>query len=423
MWPLDDNGFGNEYYSAGVRSMIAGWRNFFFNAFDPAGFVSLDKPPVAFWIQAASAKLFGFRALSLLLPQVVEGLAAILVLHHLVARRFGAAAGLLAAAFLALTPVSVAVDRSTNTESCLVLVLLLSAWALSLAGERGSWRHLALAMALLGVGFNVKMLAALVVAPGMLLVYLLGAPMALGRRLRHAVLGLAVLGAVALSWSAVYDLTPSERRPFAGSSHGNSMIELAVDHNGLQRFVRNRPSPPMRRAGTNRDAAPGSLDSVPTGPLRLADPDLAGQFAWLLPIAVLGLVLARRRGAASLALWGVLDGDLRNWSSARPAASSTSTICRLFAPPLAALAGIGFVELWRRNPSILALGLGAAALWQAYVLAGPFGWGTSWIAAPGIALLAAIAVALRGKRRPAFVGAAALLVLPVAWALSALLPG
>ena len=126
-WRLAQNGFGNEYYSAGVRSMLESWHNFFFNSFDPAGFVSLDKPPVAFWIQAASARLFGFSGLSLLLPQAIEGVAAILLLFHLVRRRFGAPAGLLAALFLALTPVSVAVDRSTNTESCLVLVLLLSA--------------------------------------------------------------------------------------------------------------------------------------------------------------------------------------------------------------------------------------------------------------------------------------------------------
>src|ERR1700687_573253 len=58
-WQLAQNGFGNEYYSAGVRGMLEGWHNFFFNSFDPAGFVSLDKPPVAFWIQARAR---GFSA-------------------------------------------------------------------------------------------------------------------------------------------------------------------------------------------------------------------------------------------------------------------------------------------------------------------------------------------------------------------------
>ncbi|MBV8650541.1 MAG: glycosyltransferase family 39 protein, partial [Alphaproteobacteria bacterium] len=237
-WGLEHNGFGNEYYSAGVRSMLEGWHNFFFNAFDPAGFISLDKPPVAFWIQAASARILGFSGLSVLLPQAMEGVASVVLLFHLVRRRFGAPAGLLAALFLALMPVSVAVDRSTNTESCLVLVLLLSAWALSLAIERGSFGRLLLSAALLGIGFNVKMLMALVAAPWFLLLYALAAPLALRQRLAHVGAAGVVLIATSLSWSVAYDLTPAENRPYAGSSLGNSMLELALDHNGLQRFIR-----------------------------------------------------------------------------------------------------------------------------------------------------------------------------------------
>src|ERR1700752_4086411 len=171
LWRLGQNGFANEYYSAGVRSMSQSWHNFLYNAFDPAGFISVDKPPVALWIQVASVKLFGFHALSVLIPQALEGVAAVALLYHLVQRRFGAAAGLLAALFLALTPVSVAIDRSSNTESCLILVLLLAAWALLRAAEDGSRRWLVLAVALVGFAFNVKMLAAWVVLPAFTLAY------------------------------------------------------------------------------------------------------------------------------------------------------------------------------------------------------------------------------------------------------------
>ena len=129
LWHLAQNGWGNEYYTAGVLSMTTTWRNLLYNSFDPAGFVSVDKPPVALWIQAAGVKLFGFHGLSVLIPQVLEGLASVWVVYHLVQRRFGTSAGLLAALFLAITPVSVAIDRSSNTDSCLVLVLLLAAWA------------------------------------------------------------------------------------------------------------------------------------------------------------------------------------------------------------------------------------------------------------------------------------------------------
>ena len=163
VWRLDQNGFDNEYYAAGVRSMLEGWHTFFYNSFDPAGFVSVDKPPLALWIQVASARLFGFSPLALLLPQVLEGVAAVAVLMHLVARRFGALAGILAGFFLALTPIAVASDRSGNTDPGLVLALLLAAWALLVAAERGRRAHLLLAMALIGVAFNVKMLAAFVV--------------------------------------------------------------------------------------------------------------------------------------------------------------------------------------------------------------------------------------------------------------------
>ncbi|HMH52310.1 MAG TPA: glycosyltransferase family 39 protein, partial [Candidatus Acidoferrum sp.] len=183
IWRLDQNGFGNEYYTAGVRSMSQSWRNFLYHSFDPAGFVSVDKPPLAAWIQVASVKLFGFHGWSVLLPQVFEGVAAVWLVHHLVGRRFGQGAGSLAALVLALTPVSVAVDRSSNTESCLVLVLLFAAWALLKAAEDGSRRFLLLAVALVGLAFNVKMLAAFVVLPAFALVYLLGTPFVWRRRL------------------------------------------------------------------------------------------------------------------------------------------------------------------------------------------------------------------------------------------------
>src|SRR2546430_16388068 len=61
LWRLDQNGFGNEYYTAGVRSMSLSWHNFLYGSFDPAGLLSVDKPPVALWVQVASGKLFGFH--------------------------------------------------------------------------------------------------------------------------------------------------------------------------------------------------------------------------------------------------------------------------------------------------------------------------------------------------------------------------
>jgi 4-amino-4-deoxy-L-arabinose transferase-like glycosyltransferase len=465
-WGLERNGYGNEYYSAGVRSMLESWHNFFFISFDPAGFVSLDKPPVAFWIQAASAKLFGFSELSVLLPQAMEGVAGIVLLFHLVRRRFGVAAGLLAAVFLALTPISVAVDRSTNTESCLVLVLLLSAWALSVAAERGRWRLLMLSMALLGIGFNVKMLAALVVVPGFLLVYGLGAPLPLHRRLMHLAAGIAVLVAVSLSWSVAFDATPAAARPFAGSSQGNSMLELAFDHNGLQRFIRHSrqllagadapgAAPAQPGAAADQPALPPDggratqasrqrPENIPAGPLRLASPFLAGQIAWLLPLVVFGLAATALWRKPALPLSPTTQTILlwAGWAASYAAIfSGAGGIFHAYylatlAPPLAALAAVAATSLWRGHGAngwrSLALpgALLATAAWQ-YVIAAGFPGTTdgAWWPWLGLVPICGVALAIpallvpsprRARLAPAGLAIAlvAVLAMPAAWALS-----
>jgi 4-amino-4-deoxy-L-arabinose transferase-like glycosyltransferase len=416
LWRLEDNGFGTAYYAAGVRSALQGGSLFFYNAFDPAGFVSLDKPPLAFWIQAAFARVLGFSGWTIHLPQALAGVGSVAILYRLVRKPFGAAAGLIAALLLAITPVMVAIDRSNNTDSWLVFFLLLAAWA----ALRGRGLALVLAMALLGVAFNVKMLAALVCGPALLLAWL----MASGgfdwwRRLGWMTAAGATLAVVALSWPLAFDLTPKDSRPYAGSTTGNSMLELVVVHNGLERFVRKRPVPQIQQQAVTPQRFE-LYDSVPTGPLRLAAPTLASQFAWFLPLAALGLVLVRRRDRIwpSLALWGAWA---LTYGIVYSAAGGIFHIYYLstLAPAFAALAAIGAVQLWLRGPRWLAAGLAAAALWQAYVLgAGVLGWQTPWMAAPVGAVLAAAVTLWRDKRPPALVGGAALLVLPFAWALS-----
>jgi 4-amino-4-deoxy-L-arabinose transferase-like glycosyltransferase len=525
LWRLAQNGYGNAYYTAGVRSMMHSPHNFFFNSFDPAGFVSLDKPPVALWIQVVSAKLFGFSGLCVLVPQAVEGVVAIVLVSYLVKRRFGPLAGLLAALFLALTPISVAIDRSSNTDSCLVLVLLLAAWALTQAAEVGRWHLLLLSMALVGVGFNVKMLAAFVVLPTFACTYWVGAPIAWRRRLSHLATASVVLAAVSLSWIVVYDLTPPESRPFVGSSKGNSMLELAIGHNGLERFVRRRgrlagplggepagntvsrgpdssagditvqqdptgsPSDPALAlpssqgtqtgadpstpggAGSPLGARPDFAVQVPIGPLRLADRHLASQVGWLLPLALMGLIVTALRvrrcwplTPAHLALllwsgWALTYGIVYSYTGGIFHAYYLVTM----APPLSALAGIGVASLWSyyrqggRRSLLLPVTFLMTAAWQAYIEYAYLGWQlagsqrswTAFLAAPraqlgdwrtwlylalvGGALVAAVGLVVARSRiawsRPGRslasvalgVGLLALLVTPTAWALSSVL--
>ena len=414
LWRLDDNGFGTTYYAAGVRSLLQGWWLFFYNAFDPAGFVSLDKPPLAFWIQAVFARVLGYSGWAIHLPQVLAGVTSVAILHHLVRRPFGAIAGLIAALLLALTPIAVAVDRSNNTDAWLTFFLLLAGWA----ALRGRGLSLVISMALLGLAFNVKMLAALVCGPALLAGWLLASALDWRRRLGWMAAGGATLVVVSLSWAVAFDLTPKDSRPYAGSTTGNSMLELIVVHNGLERFVLNRPVTQPLPAGMPRVEL---YDAVPVGPLRLASPSLASQFAWMLPLAVLGLILVRRRDGidASLVLWGI-------WAIAYGIVySAAGGIFHIYylstlSAPLAALAGIGCVQLWRRGPTYLTVGLALVALWQSYIAGASLGWDSTWIGFPAVALLASGAVLWRGKRPPAAIGGFALLVLPTAWALSAI---
>src|SRR5258705_1868409 len=84
LWHLDQNGYDNEYYAAAVRSMASGWHAFLYNAFDSAGFVSVDKPPGALWLQALAVQLFRFHRLTVLLAQMLVGVAPVAILRYLV---------------------------------------------------------------------------------------------------------------------------------------------------------------------------------------------------------------------------------------------------------------------------------------------------------------------------------------------------
>src|SRR6185312_16213290 len=126
---LAQNGYANTFYSAGVKSMLQSWHNFFFVSFDPGGLVTIDKPPLGVWVQAASAQLFGLSPLSLLLPEAILSTIAVAVLYRVIARRLGVAAGLLSALALAVFPSFVAVSRDNGVDPLLILLMILACGA------------------------------------------------------------------------------------------------------------------------------------------------------------------------------------------------------------------------------------------------------------------------------------------------------
>jgi 4-amino-4-deoxy-L-arabinose transferase-like glycosyltransferase len=266
---LGQNGYGNLYYAAGVKSMADNLHNFFFVSFDPGGFVTIDKPPLGFWLQTLSSKIFGFTPFSIFLPQAVCGVLAVLLLYYLVQRHFGFVAGLVAALALAVSPISVVTDRNNTIDGTLALVILLAAWAVIHAAETGKLRWLLLSGVFVGLGFNVKMAEAYLVVPALGLTYLLCAPRTIWTRIWHLLLVAVVMFAISISWALAVDLTPVAQRPYVGSTQDNSELSLAFGYNGLSRLHigGNNGFGGRNRAGANRSNTTGWQYSVASNSL------------------------------------------------------------------------------------------------------------------------------------------------------------
>ena len=346
---LSRNGYANTYYSAAVRSMLGSWHNFFFVSFDPGGLVSVDKPPLALWLQAASAKAFGYSGFSILLPEALAGVLAVWVLYLLVARWTGRVAGLVAALALAVSPVSVAVNRDNNPDALLALLLVLALYVGARAVGSGGWRTLLLTAAIVGLAFNTKMLAAMVVVPGLAAGYLFFAPGSWKRRIVQLLAAGAVLVAASGAWIAAVDLTPAADRPYVGSTTSNSAFSLAFDYNGLGRVTGQTGG-----TSTGGGGLGGAFSGTP-GWLRLFNDVLGDQAAWLLPLAVVGgisllvaLALAWRRRRRELGIFVAVAG----WFVAAAVVFSFSSgiihtyYLSALAPATCALVGAGTVALW-----------------------------------------------------------------------------
>lgn len=128
-YQLSASGDGNLIYAATVKSMLGSWHHFFFAAFEPGGSLSVDKPPLGFWVQAFSVFFLGMNGFALTLPNAIAGVLSIFMVHKRIRRLFGPWSCLLAALVLAVMPVAISAERNNNIDGLLVFVLLLAAWA------------------------------------------------------------------------------------------------------------------------------------------------------------------------------------------------------------------------------------------------------------------------------------------------------
>jgi 4-amino-4-deoxy-L-arabinose transferase-like glycosyltransferase len=280
LWALSKNGWANDYYSAAVRSMAGGWHDFLYGSFDAKGLMTVDKPPLALWVEALSVKLFGFNSPAILVPQALMGVASVGLLYDLTRRRWGRAAGAVAGLALALTPVIVAVSRHNNPDALLVLCSVGALWCFVRALEDGATKWLVAAGVCVGLGFEAKMGAALMVLPGMALAWLWVAPRGRLVALRQLALAGAAMVAVALAWPVLVCLTPASSRPWISGTSDNSIWSLIWEYNGFGRLE--------GQTGGPGNLGAGGTFGGPTGAFRLLNEALGGQAGWLLGAAPAG---------------------------------------------------------------------------------------------------------------------------------------
>jgi 4-amino-4-deoxy-L-arabinose transferase-like glycosyltransferase len=347
------------FYGAAARSMSTSWHDFLFGAFDPSGTVTVDKLPGALWPQALSLRIFGFHVWAVVLPQVLEGVLTVLVLFRAARRLAGPEAGITAAAILALTPVTVALNRGNVSDSLLILLTVLAADATVSALLDGRLRSLLLAGVWVGLAFQAKMLQAWLILPALSISYLLCAPPRLRVRVSHVALAGLVTAAVSLSWMMAVSLVPAGQRPYVDGSESDSVFSQVFDYNGIARLAHGKSVTGAGRPAEFLARLPdkfGLEESVPPSWHRLLDGLYGRDIAWLLPaalIAAAGVLLARRGSGrrdplrASVLLWGV-------WLAVLGVSFGDGIYLRSYyvaalAPAIAALCGTGMAVAWPRR--------------------------------------------------------------------------
>nr|WP_316959309.1 glycosyltransferase family 39 protein [Streptomyces sp. TRM68367] len=457
-WGINHSQY-HTFYANAVRSMTESWRAFFYGSFDPGNSITLDKLPGFLWPQALSARVFGFHPWAVTMPQVLEGVASLLVLHRVVRRWAGAGAALIAATAFLVTPVAVGLFRTAVEDPAFTLCLLLAAEATQRAARDGRLRPLLLAGVWVGLGFQAKMLEAWAVLPALALVYLISAPVPLRKRLAHLGAAAVVTTAVSASWMLAATLTPARDRPYIDGTTDNSAFSMVVGYNFLDRFPslgvsaadtgsvsatqgggggrhpasgaggpgqgvaarahapRHAHAPGTRTSAARQAGAVhgrGGWGGGQNGWSKMFGTSLASQTGWLYPFAavcvVCGLVWRRGRPRtdrirSGFVLWGTWLATFFLVFSAGSVGGHTYYM-GVIAVPLAALTGGGLALMWRayraggRRTWALPGAVAATAVWSAY-LAGQFPSFLPWLApvvgALGLAAVVLLVLARTGR--------------------------
>ncbi len=388
-WKLGASGDSNSFYAAAVQAGTKSWKAMFFGSSDAGNAITVDKPALFLWPMEISGRLFGYSTWSMLVPQVLEGVAAVGLLAATVRRTSGHLAGLVAGAVLALTPVAAMMFVFNNPDAMLTLLLVAAGYCLVRALQPHGTRWVTLAGTLVGLAFVAKMGQALLVVPALGLTYLVAAPSPLRRRITDLLGAGGAMVAAAGWWVAAVELWPAASRPYIGGSTDNSVLGLAFGYNGLGRLFGNTAGNGGARAGAlgggglaGGPGGGGTLFGGPTGLDRMFTGDWATEVSWLLPTALLALVvglwLTRRAPRTDLSRavlvlfggWLLVTGLV--FSSMQGTAHPYYAVA--LAPAIAGLVAVTGQLLWQARATwtsrvASAVLLEVSAVWSAHLLA------------------------------------------------------
>ncbi|WP_327632899.1 glycosyltransferase family 39 protein [Kribbella sp. NBC_00482] len=446
LWEIGGGQLGNTYYSAAVKSMTDSFSSFLFGSFDPYGVITVDKPPMALWPQVVSVLIFGFHGWSLLLPQVIEGVAAVFLLHRTVRLWAGENVALLAALIFALTPVTVVINRDNNPDTLLVLLLVGAAYAVTRSVQAASDRRrttwLLWCAFFVGCGFLTKMLQAWIVVPAIALAFLVGTTGPMKRRILDLLGAGGVLVVSSFWWVALHDWWPGSK-PYVGGSADGSAWDLIVGYNGFGRIFGGDQGGGMVIGSPNGETKAGSFGGDP-GLFRMFNDVVGGQISWLLPLALFVLAVVsvagvRHRavadpaGRAGWVLWGgwlLITALVFSFAKGIMHPYYTTAM----APAVAAICAAGVRVLWRwyrgsAGWALLPVGIAITAAWAFVLVSRDTRW-YGWCRWAVVVISAAAIVGLIVGRlspvrrtsigRPALaVALVALLLTPGVWSVAA----
>ncbi|MCL7426318.1 glycosyltransferase family 39 protein [Streptomyces sp. YS415] len=374
LWNLSASGYANSFYSAAVQAGSQSWKAFFFGSLDAAGAITVDKPPAALWPMALSVRIFGLNSWAILVPEVLMGVGTVAVVYAAVRRRFSPAAGLIAGAVLALTPVAALMFRFNNPDALLALLMTLACYFVIRGLEDGRTKWLLWAGAAIGFAFLAKTLQAFLILPALAFAHAVCAPVRVRKRIGQLAAGLAAIVVSGGWWVAVVEWWPASSRPYIGGSQNNSFLELTFGYNGLGRLNGEETG----SVGGGGGGGTGQWGE--TGWDRLFGAGIGGQISWLLPAALIlliaGLVATHKAERTSVTrgsflVWGgALLTTMVVFSYMQGIFHEYYTVA--LAPCIAPLVGMGSVLLWEKRDrawasGTLATAAAATAAWG-YVL-------------------------------------------------------